>query len=300
MQHAARNLIAVLFLIFLIAPAPQVAQPAVEKPKRKSETPQANPVTPPMTVWQARRAVITGLNTVLPHAFTQVSFFHVTGYEVKMNPESIRVSAGRIECEADVSDFYNNGTTKTPRNEHCKVDLRSIGTLGFERLSNYYWLTENEKRDLDGLLAYIAWGAPAEAQAFADAVNRLRSSARGERTPADEADWREFQQKAAEWRALAVKPSITEDVRKHRLLAENAVNEKQFDNAVEEYEAGLKISPVWPEGHFNAALLCAELEYYSEAIHHMQAYLELVPEAPDAQQARDQMVIWEAKLAKAK
>ena len=50
----------------------------------------------------------------------------------------------------------------------------------------------------------------------------------------------------------------------------------------------------------NAALLCAELGYYSEALHHMRAYLELVPDAPDAQQARDHMVIWEAKLTKTK
>jgi hypothetical protein len=32
----------------------------------------------------------------------------------------------------------------------------------------------------------------------------------------------------------------------------------------------------------------------------MRAYVELVPEAPDASQARDQMVIWEAELAKAR
>jgi len=30
----------------------------------------------------------------------------------------------------------------------------------------------------------------------------------------------------------------------------------------------------------------------------MQAYLELVPDAPDAQGARDQIVIWKAKLEK--
>ena len=86
------------------------------------------------------------------------------------------------------------------------------------------------------------------------------------------------------------------NVRKYRLLAENAVKENRFDSAVEEYEAGLEINPTWPEGHFNAALLYAELGYYPEAMHHMRAYLELTPEAPDAQQARDQVVIWEAKL----
>ena len=58
----------------------------------------------------------------------------------------------------------------------------------------------------------------------------------------------------------------------------------------------LEINPTWPEGNFNAALLCAELQYYSEAVHHMRAYLELVPGAADAQQVRDQVMIWEAKM----
>ncbi len=79
------------------------------------------------------------------------------------------------------------------------------------------------------------------------------------------------------------------------MLAENAVKERQFDAAVEEYEAGLEIDPVWPEGHFNAALLSAELGYFAEAIRHMRCYLELLPEAPDAASVRDQIVIWESK-----
>jgi len=106
----------------------------------------------------------------------------------------------------------------------------------------------------------------------------------------------EFQQRAATWRALAVKPPVSEEVRRRRLLAESAVSEKRFGEAVEQYEAGLEINPTWPEGHFNAALLCAELGYYSDAIHHMRAYLELTPDAPDAPAARDQIVIWQEKL----
>jgi tetratricopeptide (TPR) repeat protein len=148
------------------------------------------------------------------------------------------------------------------------------------------------------LLGTIAWPSPGEAQAFATAVNRLRSAARGEDQEVQAGSWLVFQQQAAAWRALAVKPAISEEVRRHRLLAEHSVNEKQFDAAVEEYEAGLEIDPTWPEGHFNSALLCAELGYYSEALHHMRAYLELVPEAQDAQSARDQMIIWEADLRK--
>jgi regulator of sirC expression with transglutaminase-like and TPR domain len=42
-------------------------------------------------------------------------------------------------------------------------------------------------------------------------------------------------------------------------------------------------------------LISAELGLYAEAIEHMQAYLELFPDAADAQSARDQIVIWQDK-----
>ena len=61
-------------------------------------------------------------------------------------------------------------------------------------------------------------------------------------------------------------------------------------------EAGLADYPVWPEGQFNAALLSAEMGYFPEAVRHMRCYLELVPEAADAQAARDQIVIWQSQM----
>jgi hypothetical protein len=78
---------------------------------------------------------------------------------------------------------------------------------------------------------------------------------------------------------------------------QDALNQKQFAAAAE-YEAGLEINPLWPEGHFNAALLDAETKNYDDAIWHMRAYLELVPNAPDAQEASDQIVIWQEKLGR--
>ena len=39
---------------------------------------------------------------------------------------------------------------------------------------------------------------------------------------------------------------------------------------------------------------------HAEAIEHMQAYLELVPDAQDAQSARDQIVIWQYKTKETK
>jgi tetratricopeptide (TPR) repeat protein len=108
--------------------------------------------------------------------------------------------------------------------------------------------------------------------------------------------FREFQQKAAAWRALPAKPPISDDVKQHRLLAEDAYQQKQFDTAAAEYEAGLEIDPLWAQGHFNAAVIYGELKDYDDAVWHMRCYLELLPNAPDAQDARDQMLLWQGKL----
>ncbi len=293
--------------ILLVVLAGSASRSAAQRwAKHKPDQAQAAaPETNSMTVWQARRAVITGLKTVLSSVETwHNAFGDKTGYNVNMRTQTIEVSAGRIECAADVT-YWDHMTEPLA----CAIDLRSVGILGVDpgRHPCCYWLTENGRRSRDTnlgrpagysseLLGTIAWATPGEAQAFASAVNRLRSAARGEDQGFLEADWREFQQKAAAWRALAVKPAISEDVRKRRLLAENAVAEKRFGEAVEQYEAGLEIDPTWPEGHFNSALLSAELGYYSEATYHMRAYLELVPQAPDAQSARDQIVIWQDKV----
>jgi len=87
-----------------------------------------------------------------------------------------------------------------------------------------------------------------------------------------------------------------DDVKRERLLAENAVSEKRFQDAVNHYEAGLKLNPMWPEGHFNAALVSAELTNYDKAVWHMRAYVELAPNAPDTEEARNQIIIWQDKL----
>jgi len=78
-----------------------------------------------------------------------------------------------------------------------------------------------------------------------------------------------------------------------RLLAEDAIKQKKPEEALNHYEIGLQAYATWPQGWFNAAMIAAELEYYTEAVDYIKAYLELVPDATDAQAARDQVTIWQ-------
>ena len=225
---------------------------------------------------------------------------------LKTPPSNIALFADRFEFYADTNahlKYFDNSKDLFPPGEF-KVDLKSIGALGITRCGPAWCLQIDGKDPIYGkgvarpdrnIVGLLAWDTSQDAQAFADAVNRLHSSVSDGDT-ARRAAWPEFQRKAAAWRALALKPQISEDTRRHKLLAEDAFGEKKIDAAVEEYEAGLQVDPTWTEGHFNAALLCAELGYYSDAVWHMRSYIELLPDAPDSQAARDKILVWEHKI----
>jgi tetratricopeptide (TPR) repeat protein len=104
-----------------------------------------------------------------------------------------------------------------------------------------------------------------------------------------------FQQQAAAWRALAVKPELPEETRRQRTLAESYLREKDFKSSIEHYKLGVKADLTWPEGWFNLALLYGETGDYSAAAASMKNYLALMPDSPDAPAARDKIVIWEDK-----
>jgi tetratricopeptide (TPR) repeat protein len=111
-----------------------------------------------------------------------------------------------------------------------------------------------------------------------------------------EAKSQEFEQKLAAWRTGGSKVQLPPEAYTHGVLAKNAYQEKDIGKAISEYRAALETYPTWPEGQFNVALLCGEAGDYDEAVEHMQYYLELVPDAPNAQAARDKLIIWQDKL----
>ena len=107
--------------------------------------------------------------------------------------------------------------------------------------------------------------------------------------------------RAAQWyKEQNPRPQLPEDARRFRVQAELAVRERRYGDAAQRYGEALKIAPWWPEGHFNRALVLAELNRYSEAIRSMKRYLTLVPESPNARQAQDQVYAWEDKAGRAK
>jgi tetratricopeptide (TPR) repeat protein len=226
-----------------------------------------------MSLWQARRAVVTNLT-----APGMSSHFVADRDTIRFTLDSIELDGRRHGKNA----------------EHFKIDLKTLEPISavYGRMSGISRLKDGAGRDLPPPLNYVELRPDTAGVviSLASALNRLREFTGNAGDPL-----RTFTQRAAAWRALPSKPAVSEEVRVQRLLAEDAVKQNKPGQALNCYETGLEIYPTWPQGRFNAALIAAELGYYAEAIEHMQAYLELVPDAPDAQSARDQIAIWQYK-----
>jgi tetratricopeptide (TPR) repeat protein len=143
---------------------------------------------------------------------------------------------------------------------------------------------------------YLFWQSGDDANHFAQALRWLMAN--GSQAEAQQEEFNEkFKTEASMWQTIQPKPAMPDEAHVHQVLAENAVREKNFDKAIDEYEAALEIFPTWPDGQSNVALICGETGDYDCAVEHMQDYLELVPGAPDAQAAKDKIIIWKDKLA---
>ena len=92
-------------------------------------------------------------------------------------------------------------------------------------------------------------------------------------------------------------PASEEARHRAEVRAEALLGAKQNLDAALVYEEALQGMPDWPQGHYNFALVSANLGFYPEAIVEMRRYLYLAPDAGDARAARDQTYKWEALLA---
>jgi tetratricopeptide (TPR) repeat protein len=103
-----------------------------------------------------------------------------------------------------------------------------------------------------------------------------------------------FEPKAAEYRALTVKPPVPEEQRRFVVQA-NAMNQqKNYAKAIEQYLKVIELDPTsYPGAYFNLALLSAQDNNPLSAVFYMKQYLMLAPDAQDARSAQDKIYEWE-------
>jgi hypothetical protein len=217
---------------------------------------------------------------------------------------------GDLPAKAHVVRFTNDGFVVaqqamkdgSPMTE-TTVHFASVGDLTIKNIS--YAL--NKKLPVlhvplfqvslyDGM--WFGWMAKAPAVDFANAVYALKYYDAQERAIPTEPS-PEFLEIASQYRALATKPPLPENIHRLQVQAAAAFQEKNYADAIDLYEQGVRQMPTWAAGHFNEALLLAETERYRPAMLHMNMYLALSPDAADAAAAKDKIYEWERKAAKA-
>ena len=106
-----------------------------------------------------------------------------------------------------------------------------------------------------------------------------------------------FETQAAEYRALTVKPAVSEEQRKYIVQANALSQQKAYSSAIDMYLKVVALDPVsYPAAYFNLGLLSAQVHRFNPAISYMKQYLLLEPDAKDARSAQDKIYEWELMI----
>ena len=156
-----------------------------------------------------------------------------------------------------------------------------VSYIDYVEMHPYFWLSSS-------------W-SEADAQAVADALRILSLDARQDLVKVNDTALEQFKQACGPYIAQKAWPPMPEEAREHKVLAENAYRESDFDKALDEYTAAVGVYPCWPEGWHQRAEIQGQGHYYLGAYNSLRHYLYLAPDAPDAQALRDQLIIWRDK-----
>ncbi len=190
MKHFVGNLVLVVVIVSVAATAQQA------------------------TLRQARKAVVMGLKSAATDPPSKIS--------------NIRVSDSKLEFIVDETYVYKKFGACIATGKY-EVALRTLGTLGNSstkgRADVFLYMDGKQLRSTvlnfgpfgsfcgkhPNILGIFVFSASDQTKACADAMNRVAVLARSGTSP-EQAAWRDFQQKAAAWRALSPKPPLAEPV----------------------------------------------------------------------------------------
>jgi tetratricopeptide (TPR) repeat protein len=145
----------------------------------------------------------------------------------------------------------------------------------------------------------LCWASQADANKFVTAINRMIWGNSPEGVAEQEAQrakhdllLKEFQ----DWRLAGSKVDPPQEAQRHYVIAQQAYQDQNLDHAAEELSAALDVYPTWPTAQHDLAAILEKLSRYSEAIRHMEIYLELAPDAPNAKECQQKIWIWQDKI----
>lgn len=268
-----------IFSMLVLLSLSSCATNSAETPQAES-IPQGSSLSDPPDIIEARRVFKSEMERT-PLVANVV--FHTQAGEARYieytDPANKRVDVIQLTSllpDSIVVSYKPGGAFRYP--------AWKVSYMDYVQKHKYYWLSSS-------------W-SKADAESAAKALKLLVLDARRDLDQTLAANFEKFRQSCMSWRALAEKPAIPDEVLRHKALAEDAYREKKFDQAANEYLNALKIYPCWPEGQFNAASILGNTGWYTAAVAHMQYYLELAPDASNAQLVRDKIAAWQGKIGR--
>lgn len=244
-----------------------------------------------MTITQARKT----LAGTLKHQFDKLYAKNIV-QEVRINrlkASFVFLGDDRFDCSLIFAELKNLSveTTATGRSL-IKSNGVVLGPTSVFR-SNGSALSASSRPHALGDFGFPSFEKASDARLLVDALLTLKEA---EFAPDQEdAAFAAFTAEAKTWLTLTPKPEMPDEARAYKALAEDAFKRKDFAAALEAYCTAIDKFPLWPAGHYNAALLAAETEDYELAAQHMRRYLVLAPDANDASAAKDKLLLWQLK-----
>jgi hypothetical protein len=129
------------------------------------------------------------------------------------------------------------------------------------------------------------------AKSLADALVVLKNAA----STAQNAEQQQFEQ-VSQSHSASMTRALPENARRYEVMAQDAVRDKKFDEAAEDYLQLIAQAPWWPQGYYNHALLLSNIGDYAHAVTEMQRYLALAPMARNARAVQDKIYSWQRNL----
>jgi len=203
------------------------------------------------------------------------------------DPESVN-----FEPTQWVVTYYNPRTNKKGRYPGCDYEKYEVDILKFS--SGRFYI--HPAKGSGCAMPQFVIITETRAQEVATAMQRWHTSTPEERAAFFAAEANVTPAMVDSYARVRGSQAIPEEAQRHRVLADAAIREKRFADAANAYEDALDVAPWWGQGHFNAALVLAEIYYYRDAVNHMKKYLALTPGASDARQVQNKIYEWEDAL----
>ena len=157
-----------------------------------------------------------------------------------------------------------------------------VAYSNFQDGHDYYWL-------------WSGWSQQ-DAQQMADALRVLVLEARRHVDAELATRYQKFLGLCGTYLSSKTTAPVPEEARQHQLLSQDAASRGDNDRALDESDKAVDAAPCWAQARYQAAQLEAQVGYYPIAVQNLKKYLLLYPDAPNAQAARDQILIWNGRM----